>query len=144
MPVPIIRAFGILKRAAAEVNADLGLLPADKRDLIVRAADEVVDGTLAAEFPLRVWQTGSGTQSNMNVNEVIAGRANELATGTPRRQEADPPERRREHEPVVERHVPDGAPHGRRDGDRASGLIPSRPRPARRARREGAGRGRGS
>jgi fumarate hydratase class II len=82
MPVPIVHAFGILKRAAAEVNADLGLLPADKRDLIVRAAGEVIDGTLAAEFPLRVWQTGSGTQSNMNVNEVIAGRANELATGS--------------------------------------------------------------
>jgi fumarate hydratase class II len=81
MPVPIIRAFGILKRAAAEVNADLGLLPVEARDLIVRAAIEVGDGSLAAEFPLRVWQTGSGTQSNMNVNEVIAGRANELATG---------------------------------------------------------------
>jgi fumarate hydratase class II len=82
MPTPIIRAFGILKRAAADVNNDLGLLPDDRHDLIVRAADEVADGTLAAEFPLRVWQTGSGTQSNMNVNEVIAGRANELATGT--------------------------------------------------------------
>ena len=81
MPVELIRAFGILKRAAAEVNADLGLLPADKRDLITRVADEVADGRLTAEFPLRVWQTGSGTQSNMNVNEVIAGRANELATG---------------------------------------------------------------
>jgi len=82
MPVPIIRAFGILKKAAADVNAGLGLLPEDKHGLIARAADEVIDGTLAAEFPLRVWQTGSGTQSNMNVNEVIAGRANELATGT--------------------------------------------------------------
>jgi fumarate hydratase class II len=81
MPVEVIRAFGILKRAAAEVNAELGLLTAEKRDLIVRAADEIVAGKLAAEFPLRVWQTGSGTQSNMNVNEVIAGRANELATG---------------------------------------------------------------
>jgi fumarate hydratase class II len=81
MPVELIRAFGILKRAAAEVNADLGLLPADKRDLIVRVADEVTTGVLASEFPLRVWQTGSGTQTNMNVNEVIAGRANELATG---------------------------------------------------------------
>ena len=81
MPVPIIHAFGILKRAAAEVNADLGLLAGEKRDLIIGAADEVIDGTLAAEFPLRVWQTGSGTQSNMNVNEVIAGRANELASG---------------------------------------------------------------
>jgi len=81
MPIEIVRAFGILKRAAAEVNADLGLLAADKRDLIVRVADEIVAGQLAGEFPLRVWQTGSGTQSNMNVNEVIAGRANELATG---------------------------------------------------------------
>ena len=83
MPRPLIRAFGVLKRAAANVNHELGLLPADRHDLIVRAADEVADGTLTAEFPLRVWQTGSGTQSNMNVNEVIAGRANELA-GNPR------------------------------------------------------------
>ncbi len=81
MPVGIVRAFGILKRAAADVNADLGLLPAEKHDRIVAAANEVADGTLADEFPLRVWQTGSGTQSNMNVNEVIAGRANEVATG---------------------------------------------------------------
>ena len=82
MPPRIIRAFGILKRAAAEVNSELGLVPPEKRELIVRAADEVATGTLAAEFPLRVWQTGSGTQSNMNVNEVIASRANEIATGT--------------------------------------------------------------
>ena len=82
MPPGIIQAFGVLKRAAAEVNGALGFLAPDKRDLIVRAADEVASGALAAEFPLRVWQTGSGTQSNMNVNEVIASRANELATGT--------------------------------------------------------------
>jgi fumarate hydratase, class II len=82
MPASIVWAFGVLKRAAAEVNADLGLLPTDKRDLIVRAADEVASGKLAAEFPLHVWQTGSGTQSNMNANEVIAGRANELAGGS--------------------------------------------------------------
>jgi fumarate hydratase, class II len=81
MPTGIVWAFGVLKRAAAEVNADLGLLAPEKRDLIVRVADEVAAGTLADEFPLRVWQTGSGTQSNMNVNEVIAGRANEIATG---------------------------------------------------------------
>src|SRR5882672_297375 len=81
MPVGIVRSFGILKRAAAEVNAELGLLPADKRELIVRAADEVAAGALVDEFPLRVWQTGSGTQSNMNANEVIASRANEIATG---------------------------------------------------------------
>ena len=82
MPRGIVRAFGILKRAAAEVNAELGVLPPEKRDLIVTAAREVSAGTLADEFPLRVWQTGSGTQSNMNVNEVIASRANEIATGT--------------------------------------------------------------
>jgi fumarate hydratase class II len=81
MPARVVRAFGVLKRAAAEVNAELGLLPADKRDLIIRAADEVASGALLTEFPLHVWQTGSGTQSNMNANEVIAGRANELATG---------------------------------------------------------------
>jgi len=82
MQVEVVRAFGILKRAAAEVNADLGLLGAEKRDLIVRVTAEIAAGELAEEFPLRVWQTGSGTQSNMNVNEVIAGRANELATGS--------------------------------------------------------------
>jgi fumarate hydratase, class II len=81
MPPGVIRAFGILKHAAAEVNGELGLLAPEKRELIVRAADEVASGALAGEFPLRVWQTGSGTQSNMNVNEVIASRANEIATG---------------------------------------------------------------
>jgi len=81
MPAGIVWAFGILKQAAAEVNADLGILAPDTRDLIVAAAAEVAAGSLAEEFPLRVWQTGSGTQSNMNVNEVIAARANEAATG---------------------------------------------------------------
>ena len=81
MPDRIIRAFGLLKLAAADVNASLGLITAEQHDLIVAAAREVADGVLAAEFPLRVWQTGSGTQSNMNVNEVIAGRANEAASG---------------------------------------------------------------
>ncbi len=82
MPAEVIRSFGFLKRAACEVNEELGLLPAEKRELIVTAANEVIEGKLAGEFPLRIWQTGSGTQSNMNVNEVIAGRANEIATGT--------------------------------------------------------------
>ena len=81
MPDRIIRAFGLLKLAAADVNANLGLLTREQHDLIAAAAREVAEGDLAAEFPLRVWQTGSGTQSNMNVNEVIAGRANEAATG---------------------------------------------------------------
>ena len=81
MPQRIIRAFGILKRAAADVNLELGLLGNDEHARIVAAADEVAAGRLTGEFPLRVWQTGSGTQTNMNVNEVIAGRANEAATG---------------------------------------------------------------
>ncbi len=81
MPVEIIRAFGVLKKAAALANHKLGLLPEDLRDLIVRAADEVIEGKLAAHFPLVVWQTGSGTQSNMNVNEVISNRGIEMAGG---------------------------------------------------------------
>src|SRR5713101_6484738 len=82
MPRSIVRAFGVLKKAAAEVNRDLGQLPADKCALMVKAADEVIAGTLDAEFPLRVWQTGSGTQTNMNANEVISNRAIEILGGT--------------------------------------------------------------
>jgi fumarate hydratase, class II len=80
---PLIRAFGVLKRAAAEVNRDLGLLPAEKAGWIAAAAQEVVDGKLDGHFPLVVFQTGSGTQTNMNVNEVIANRAIEMAGGVP-------------------------------------------------------------
>jgi fumarate hydratase class II len=79
---PVIRAFGIVKKASALTNQDLGKLDAQKTGLIVRAADEVIDGKLDEHFPLVVWQTGSGTQSNMNANEVIANRAIELAGGT--------------------------------------------------------------
>ncbi len=79
MPPELIRAFGILKKACALVNQDLGKLPADKAKLIVQAADEVIAGKLNDQFPLRVWQTGSGTQTNMNVNEVISNRAIEIA-----------------------------------------------------------------
>ena len=81
MPPELIRAFGILKKAAALVNQDLGKLPADKAKLIVQAADEVIAGKLDAHFPLRIWQTGSGTQTNMNANEVISNRAIEIAGG---------------------------------------------------------------
>src|SRR5262245_20192881 len=81
MPRQLIRAFGILKKASALVNRELGRLPADKAGWIVQAADEIIDGKHPDEFPLSVWQTGSGTQTNMNVNEVIANRANELAGG---------------------------------------------------------------
>src|SRR6266481_4523198 len=81
MPRSVIRAFGVLKKAAAEVNRELGKLPANLAELIVRATDEVIEGKLDAEFPLRIWQTGSGTQTNMNANEVISNRAIELAGG---------------------------------------------------------------
>ncbi|MBZ5628477.1 MAG: class II fumarate hydratase [Acidobacteriia bacterium] len=81
MPPELIRAFGILKKACALVNQDLGKLPADKAKLIVQAADEVISGKLNEQFPLRIWQTGSGTQTNMNVNEVISNRAIEIAGG---------------------------------------------------------------
>ena len=80
-PLPIVRALGIVKRAAAEANMDLGRLDPKLGEAIVRAAQEVIDGKLDAHFPLVVWQTGSGTQSNMNANEVISNRAIELLGG---------------------------------------------------------------
>ena len=82
MPRELIRAMGILKKAAALVNAELGKMPQEKADLITQAADEVIEGKLDDHFPLRVWQTGSGTQSNMNSNEVISNRAIEISGGT--------------------------------------------------------------
>src|SRR5712672_704972 len=81
IPLPLIRALGIVKRASAEVNYSLKLLDARRRDAIVKTAQEVIDGKLDDHFPLVVWQTGSGTQTNMNLNEVIANRANELLGG---------------------------------------------------------------
>jgi fumarate hydratase class II len=81
MPPELIRAFGILKRSAALVNQDLGKLDQEKTSLIVKAAEEVISGKWNAEFPLRIWQTGSGTQTNMNANEVISNRAIEIAGG---------------------------------------------------------------
>lgn len=81
MPRSLIRAFGVLKKACALVNEELGKLPADKSRLIAAAADEVIQGKLDAQFPLRIWQTGSGTQTNMNANEVISNRAIMLAGG---------------------------------------------------------------
>jgi len=81
MPIAIIRALGIVKLAAAETNRELGLIDRRRAGAIVRAAREVIDGQLDDQFPLVVWQTGSGTQTNMNLNEVIANRANELLGG---------------------------------------------------------------
>jgi fumarate hydratase class II len=82
MPREVIGALATIKKASALVNAQLGLIDSNFAKVIALAADEVIHGDLDAEFPLAVWQTGSGTQTNMNVNEVIAGRANEMATGT--------------------------------------------------------------
>ena len=82
MPLPVIHAYGSVKRAAAIVNGRGGRLPAWKADLIARVAQEVIDGELDEHFPLYVWQTGSGTQSNMNVNEVISNRSIQLVGGT--------------------------------------------------------------
>lgn len=81
MPIEVVKAFGILKKAAALTNAELGVLKKETAELISKAADEVIEGKLDEHFPLVVWQTGSGTQSNMNVNEVIANRAIEIAGG---------------------------------------------------------------
>ena len=81
IPLHLIRALALVKRAAADVNSDLGLLDRSKGDAIIRAADEVIAGGHEIEFPLSVWQTGSGTQTNMNMNEVLANRASELLGG---------------------------------------------------------------
>ena len=81
MPPEMIRAFGILKKAAAIVNRDLGKLPPIEANWLIQAADEVIEGKLDEHFPLSVWQTGSGTQTNMNANEVISNRAIELSSG---------------------------------------------------------------
>ena len=81
MPIEVIRAFAILKKASAMANHQAGVLTEEKRDLIARAADEILAGELDDQFPLVVWQTGSGTQSNMNVNEVVAYRGHVLQGG---------------------------------------------------------------
>ncbi|MGD1845675.1 MAG: class II fumarate hydratase [Salibacteraceae bacterium] len=82
MPIEVVRGFAYLKKAAAHTNCELGVLPAEKRDLISQVCDEILEGQLDDQFPLVVWQTGSGTQSNMNVNEVVANRAHVLAGNT--------------------------------------------------------------
>ena len=81
MPIEIIRAFAYLKKAAALANNELGVLPDEKKNLIAQTCDEILDGKLDDNFPLVIWQTGSGTQSNMNMNEVVANRAHVLNGG---------------------------------------------------------------
>jgi Malic enzyme, NAD binding domain/Lyase len=117
MPKAVYHAYGYVKKAAAMVNARAGRLPDWKADLITRVADEVIAGKLDSEFPLYVWQTGSGTQSNMNVNEVISNRAIQL-TGATRLQDARASQRRRQHEPVLQRHLPHRHAHRRPDRHR--------------------------
>ncbi|MDD3568193.1 MAG: lyase family protein, partial [Bacteroidales bacterium] len=82
MPEEVIQAFAIVKKAAAIANHKLGVLPQNKKDLIVAVADEIIDGMHTDQFPLVVWQTGSGTQTNMNLNEVFANRAHLLSGGS--------------------------------------------------------------
>ena len=126
MPREIIRAFGILKKAAALTNRDLGILEPENAELIVKAADEVIAGELDEHFPLVVWQTGSGTQTNMNVNEVIANRAIEIAGGE---LGSKKPVHPNDHvnRSQLERHLPDRDAHR---GGRADRGLPD---PARRA-----------
>ncbi|MCQ2265374.1 MAG: class II fumarate hydratase, partial [Bacteroidales bacterium] len=81
MPFEIIYALALIKKSAASANCELGTLPADKKDLIVACCDEILAGKLDEHFPLKVWQTGSGTQTNMNVNEVVANRAEMILHG---------------------------------------------------------------
>ena len=113
LPPPLIQALGLVKFAAATANRDLGKLKPEIAEPIIQAAREVAAGKLDDQFPIDVFQTGSGTSSNMNANEVISNRAIEL-TGGDRfaAQEADPPQRPRQHGAVHQRHVPDG--HSRR------------------------------
>ena len=135
MPAEIVHALGYVKQAAARVNARIGGLAPEIAEAIQQAAGEVARGDLDGQFPLVIWQTGSGTQSNMNANEVIAGRANEQLTGNTRRQVAGPPQRPCQQGAVVERQLPDRDAHRRRDcglSQAASGAEDD-PRPPRRS-----------
>ena len=111
MPHAVYHAYGYVKKAAAMVNGQAGRLPRWKADLIARVADEVIAGDLDDSFPLYVWQTGSGTQSNMNVNEVISNRAIQLLGGVLGSQDPGASQRSRQHGPVLQRHLPDGDAH---------------------------------
>jgi hypothetical protein len=113
MPLAIVQALAEIKRAAAEVNRDLGLLDPAKANAIAAAAARVAAGEFDDQFPLSVWQTGSGTQSNMNVNEVVARLASDALGGDASAARRRAPERRRQLGPVVERRVSDGDAHRR-------------------------------
>ena len=125
MPIEVIRALALIKKAAALVNAELGVLPVGHGAAHRPGGRRGHRGPLDDQFPLRVWQTGSGTQTNMNVNEVIANRAIELAGGARGEQAADPSQRRRESLAVLERRLSgrdvDRRGHSRSERD----LIPA-------------------
>ena len=101
-PVAVVRALGVIKKACAQANKELGNLDAGLADAVIEAAGEVVAGKLDDNFPLVVWQTGSGTQSNMNANEVIANRAIEILGGTMGTKDPGTSQRSLQHGPVVE------------------------------------------
>ena len=127
MPKPLIRAMAMVKKAAALTNLELGLIDKRLAEAIAAAADEVIDGKLDGHFPLVVWQTGSGTQTNMNLNEVIANRASEMLGGSRRLQAPGPPQRSRQSRPIVQRHLPHGHAYRRGRGDRLSVEPGARP-----------------
>ena len=116
MPEGIIRPLPLLKKAAALANRDNGKLDEARCGLITAACDQILAGRWPGEFPLKVWQTGSGTQSNMNVNEVIAHLCAPAGPGP-----AGPPQRPREHVPVLQRHLPHRPPRRRRPGHPGAG-----------------------
>ncbi len=118
MPDELIWALAMVKRSAAVVNRALGTLDPRKADAIAAAADEVLNGEHPSQFPLSVWQTGSGTQTNMNLNEVLANRASQLLGGPLGEGRLVHPERRRQPRAVVERRLPDRDERGRGAGDR--------------------------
>ena len=136
-PRPFIRAMGLIKKAAAQVNMDLGCSPPSSARPIVQAAQAVADGQHDDQFVLDIFQTGSGTSTNMNTNEVIAGVANErFNNGVRGGKTPGPPQRRGQHGPVVQRRDPDGHPRRGARGDPET-LDPGPRGPARAARREG-------
>lgn len=115
LPQPLIYALALVKKAAAATNVSLGRIKPEQADLITQAADDVLNGKLDGQFPLVVWQTGSGTQSNMNMNEVLANRANEIAGTGLAGVSARPSQRPCEPRAIDQRRFPDRHPRRCRD-----------------------------
>ena len=138
IPREMITAYATLKKAAANANHAGGRLDDRVHRLIVQACDEILAGQHHDMFPLHVWMTGSGTQFNMNINEVISNRCCQLAGTATRQQDAGAPQRPRQHVAIVERHIPLGDVHRRR-GERERAAAAGGYRPARRDRGKGRG-----